>query len=453
MASKGLWLAYARILLVETTYWIVSISMVFVNEFVLGSDLLTDDLTVFITIFQILFSLGILVTLNYISKCHWSTSGLVQTNTYHPLKTKEPTEGLYTDNHNSTEDIDEDTDDFENLTTANHEFKTECQQDQQSSSSDSLMQLIYVDIPSRIDIRTCKAVFPLSVMFIGMLLLNNFCLKNVGVAFYFVSRSLTTVFNVIFTYFLIHEPVSRNALICCGLIILGFFLGIDQENVIGSLSVTGVIYGVASSLFGSLFSIYTKKTLAKLDSNIWTLVFYNHINAIVLCLPLLIIHGDIPALIADKVVSPSFWSMLSISGVMSFMISIVTNASIKFTSPLTHNISGTAKACFQTVIAVIYNESRKSFLWWLSNILILLASAAYSRIRQLEMEKKLRAPMQPDRLLDGWERLSSTRSPVSAKLDNKQPAEALSSPPDKTQSAQISDARESKLQWLTDLPR
>lgn len=33
-----------------------------------------------------------------------------------------------------------------------------------------------------------------------MIASNNLCLKYVGVAFYFVGRSLTTVFNVIFSY-------------------------------------------------------------------------------------------------------------------------------------------------------------------------------------------------------------------------------------------------------------
>lgn len=390
MALEGLWLTYTRIVFVEMAYWIVSIGMVFVNEYVLSTNLLTDDLTVFITIFQILFSLGILVTLNYISKCLWNQPRLIQTNSYRLLATKEHNNDPSADQQNLIEE--DDTEDSEKSNLNSRDGPTE-QKD--AKSSDSLMQLFYVDIPSRLDVHTCKMVFPLSVLFIGMLLLNNFCLKNVGVGFYFVSRSLTTVFNVIFTYFLIKEPVSRNALICCALIIFGFFLGIDQESVFGSLSVLGVLFGVASSLFGSLFTIYTKKTLAKLDSNIWTLVLYNHINAIALCLPLLIIHGDLSVLIEGEVISPTFWSMLSISGVMSFMISIVTNASIKYTSPLTHNISGTAKACFQTVLAVILSNSRKSPLWWLSNLTILFASGAYSRIRQLEMARKLAASQKP----------------------------------------------------------
>lgn len=61
---------------------------------------------------------------------------------------------------------------------------------------------------------------------------------------------------------------------------------------------------------------------------------------------------------------------------------------LQFTSALTHNISGTAKACAQTVMATfIYNEV-KSFLWWLSNFIVLFGSAGYARLKQMDMEKK-----------------------------------------------------------------
>lgn len=422
MAKQSLYAVYARIFFVELAYWIVSIGMVFVNEFVLNDNILTDDLTVFITTFQILFSLSILVTLNHITKKYlnpafddeliYYDSRLKCDSEFESLdnitaNTKLIEQDVLEASHNVAKSQLQSTDKSSGSNSHQPEHVTltpyptcvkpaesKLQPPSSSSSissssdSDGLMQLLIVDLPPRVKLETCKIVFPLSVLYIGMLLLNNFCLKNVGVAFYFVSRSLTTVFNVTFTYFLINEPVSRGALLCCAFIVLGFILGIDQESVIGSLSLAGVVFGVASSLFTSLFSIYTKKTLAKLDRNIWVLVLYNNINAILLCSPLLVIHGDIRALISEKTISLTFWSLLSISGVMAFFISIVTNASIKYTSPLTHNISGTAKACLQTVIAVIYYQEHKSILWWLSNIVILVASAAYSRIKQKEMERR-----------------------------------------------------------------
>ena len=45
----------------------------------------------------------------------------------------------------------------------------------------------------------CLQVMPLSVIFVSMITFNNLTLKYLGVAFYNVGRSLTTVFNVVST--------------------------------------------------------------------------------------------------------------------------------------------------------------------------------------------------------------------------------------------------------------
>lgn len=70
-------------------------------------------------------------------------------------------------------------------------------------------------------------------MFTMMIATNNLCLKYVGVAFYYVGRSLTTVFNVVLSYMILGEKTSLKCCLCCGMIIAGFWLGVDQESVTG----------------------------------------------------------------------------------------------------------------------------------------------------------------------------------------------------------------------------
>ena len=64
--------------------------------------------------------------------------------------------------------------------------------------------------PDRLDVRmpNVKKVLPLSVVFVLMITTNNLCLKNVGVSFYYVGRSLSTVFNVLLTYLLLGNKTS-----------------------------------------------------------------------------------------------------------------------------------------------------------------------------------------------------------------------------------------------------
>lgn len=74
-------------------------------------------------------------------------------------------------------------------------------------------------------------VFPLSVLFTSMIATNNLCLKYVDVSFYYIGRSLTTVFNVALSYMLLRQTSSRSCILCCAVIVSGFWLGVDQESL------------------------------------------------------------------------------------------------------------------------------------------------------------------------------------------------------------------------------
>ena len=230
----------------------------------------------------------------------------------------------------------------------------------------------------------------MSIMFTMMIATNNLCLKYVGVAFYYIGRSLTTVFNVIFSYVLLRQKTSVPCLICCLAIIGGFAMGVDQESLTESFSLIGTIFGVIGSLSLSLYSIYNKKVLPFVNQEIWLLSYYNNFYSSILFLPFIVIMGETTTLYNyENILAPWFWGCILISGICGLAIGYVTSLQIQVTSPLTHNVSGTAKACAQTVIATqIYSES-KSVSWWLSNVVILKASALYAWFKQREMRDKM----------------------------------------------------------------
>uniref|UniRef100_A0A915DN12 Sugar phosphate transporter domain-containing protein n=1 Tax=Ditylenchus dipsaci TaxID=166011 RepID=A0A915DN12_9BILA len=241
-----------------------------------------------------------------------------------------------------------------------------------------------------VDQKLSREVLPLSIIFVAMVTFNNLCLKNVGVSFYYVGRSLTTVFNVICTYLILGQKTSLQALGCCGLIVAGFFLGVNQEDAAGSLSVSGVIYGVLASLCVALNAIYTKKTLPVMGDSIWRLTMYNNLNACFLFVPLMLFTGEFGTIpYFDQLFTGYFWIMMSLSGFFGFIMGYVTGWQIQATSALTHNISGTAKAAAQTVMAVIIWQETKFFLWWVSNIVVLVGSAAYTWVQKKDLDKKL----------------------------------------------------------------
>lgn len=174
---------------------------------------------------------------------------------------------------------------------------------------------------------------------------------------------------------------------CCGLIIAGFVLGVREEGTLIDLSYKGVFFGVVGSLFVCLNAIYTKKCMPAVDGNIWKLQMYNNFNAVFLFLPLMLFNNEQAVLMSFTHLKESyFWIMMSLSGVFGIGIGFVTGLQIKVTSPLTHNISGTAKACVQTVIAVMVFATFKSGLWWMCNMMVLFGSALYTYAKHADMK-------------------------------------------------------------------
>lgn len=156
------------------------------------------------------------------------------------------------------------------------------------------------------------------------------------------------------TFIFFGEKTSVKALGCCGIIILGFILGIDQENGLGngelvylvvfisysimfilffykgSLTLHGVVFGVMASAFVALNAIYTKKSLPVVESNIWKLTMYNNFNACLIFLPFIFLFGEHQEVLNfPKLFDSYFWFAMTVSGVLGFSMSYVTSLQIQ----------------------------------------------------------------------------------------------------------------------------
>jgi solute carrier family 35 (GDP-fucose transporter), member C1 len=240
--------------------------------------------------------------------------------------------------------------------------------------------------PFEVDLRILWQMMPLSFIFTLMIVFNNLCLKYVEVSFYQVARSLTIVFNVIFDFVVLGQSTSLPAIGCCAIVVSGFLIGNNQEI---RWSLQGVVFGVMSSFFVAMNSIYVKKMFPLVDNNPWKLTLYNNINASLLFIPLVLLAGE-PAVVltAENARKLVFWLMMTAGGLMGVLISFATAAQIKFTSPLTHNVSATAKAAAQTVLALIWFRNPITILGGASVAVVLAGSLLYTLVRRSEMNRK-----------------------------------------------------------------
>jgi len=233
---------------------------------------------------------------------------------------------------------------------------------------------------------TGKKILPLSLIFVGMITFNNLCLKMVEVSFYNVARSLTIVFNVALSQVILGSTTTTRTGVCLLIVISGFFMGAKGEV---NFTMIGTMFGICSSLFVSLNSIFTKKVLPAVDNDHWKLTFYNNVNATVLFMPLMAYFeaGVIYNALGKQMISPVFWGAMMVAGCFGFSIGIVTVMQIKATSPLSHNISGTAKAAVQSMMAFYIWKNKATVMGVAGMFVVLGGSLLYTIVKMREGKK------------------------------------------------------------------
>lgn len=237
------------------------------------------------------------------------------------------------------------------------------------------------------DVEEAKKIAPLSLIFVCMISFNNLCLFYVEVTFYQVVRSLTIVFTIAFTKVILGQSTSTEVIRACGIVITGFVIG-----SIGEVNFTwlGIIFGMCSSAFVSLYGIYVKRIMAIIEGDEWKLMNYNTMLSILFMFPLLVATGELNQLMKSSLLySLSNWLGIIVSGMFGFLINLAVFLQIKYTSPLTNNISGTLKACIQTLLAMLIFRNPISLLNAVGIALVIGGSSLYSHVRYKEIEKML----------------------------------------------------------------
>lgn len=190
------------------------------------------------------------------------------------------------------------------------------------------------------------------------------------------------------------EQTTTQVIACLAIVVLGFYLGTESEV---NFSMAGVIFGVASSAFVSLNSIFIKEALGMVKAanvveagrdKMWLLSGVNNVIASALFLPLILVSGEVDIVMEHShlLTNATFWGSMLLSGVLGFLIGIATVMQIQVTSPLTHNVSGTAKAAVQTVLGLIIFGNETNLANMTGVALVLGGSLLYAYVRQQEKQ-------------------------------------------------------------------
>ncbi|KAK8796680.1 hypothetical protein WA588_000808 [Blastocystis sp. NMH] len=239
-----------------------------------------------------------------------------------------------------------------------------------------------------VSLKTIRKVFPLSVMFCMTVTMSNLCLKYVEVSFYQISRSLGIPMIPLINYLIYGEKSTWPTVLSCITVVVGYIAGVDGEV---NFSLRGTLFGVGASLVGTFYTISLHHYLANIKMNSWELSFYNNFNSSIIIIVMVLLNGEIPVIWNHRnELSLSFFLWTALAGIVGLFVGITTQLQIKYTSSLSHNISGVAKNCIQTFMGAAIYRTPLTFTGVCGVLLVVGGSFTYTleRIRINSQKEK-----------------------------------------------------------------
>lgn len=243
-----------------------------------------------------------------------------------------------------------------------------------------------------------KKMIPLVTINILGLTLNTLCLHQVDTTIYQIARSLVLPITVSLNPIFSQETISRKVRISCGIIIIGFSIGIfgdlfNNQNADKKLSISplGIVFGILSAFSTALHSFIIKHSFETFnESNSFDLVYLNNALSSAFMTPLIVIEYINIHRFVDNFKFAPFILLIGvvITGIIGLVINYAGFLQIKITSPLTHTVSSSARGVLQTLSAWFFLNETISTCRAMGIFVTLFGSACYSREKYLEQQRK-----------------------------------------------------------------
>jgi len=226
---------------------------------------------------------------------------------------------------------------------------------------------------------------PLTLIWLGMMITSNICLRYTEVTFYQVVRALTIIWSLILQMWQFPEfVISNNTIFACVIVSLGFVVGSYGEI---NFNWIGFFFGVFSSVLVAFYNNYIKKSLVYVDKSTWRLIIYNTTLAIPISFPLVFatdhtVFVDVPNMSFQLIIGIIF------CGILGLLINLAIFLQVNLTTPLTGTISGTVKGILQVILGWLLFRNEISVVNGIGIVLVIIGSWYYSYIGYVAMRNK-----------------------------------------------------------------
>lgn len=244
----------------------------------------------------------------------------------------------------------------------------------------------FVDYPA-FDMKTARAWLPLNILFVSMLCTGFLSLVYNNVPMVTVCKNLANFFTILGDFWFFGEKVSQLTLSSVAVMTSGaIFAGFNDLG----FSFVGYMWMLLNCMTTSGYVLYMRFASTSIKLPKFGMVFYNNLLSMFILSPLIIIMGELPALMDPEIMTPSFIVANVAAGFLGFYLNFASLWCVSSTSATTYAIFGSLNKVPITVLGFFLFDAALTTegVWGVCIATCGGFLYAYSKIRESNLKQK-----------------------------------------------------------------
>lgn len=234
--------------------------------------------------------------------------------------------------------------------------------------------------------RLIKVWFPVNVIFVGMLITSMFSLKYINVAMVTVLKNVTNVITAVGEMYLFSKHHEGRVWAALFLMIISAITGGITDL---SFNVTGYVWQTLNCFLTASYSLTLRRVMDTAKQytksgnlNEFTMVLLNNTLSLPLGIFLMLVFNEVDYLLRTPLLRlPSFWLVMTFSGVLGLAISFTSMWFLHQTGATTYSLVGSLNKIPLSVAGILLFKVPTSLENSASILFGLLAGVLFARAK------------------------------------------------------------------------
>lgn len=207
---------------------------------------------------------------------------------------------------------------------------------------------------------------PVNILFVGMICSGFLSLVYVNVPMVTIFKNLANILVVAGECFIFGEKVSYLVMLSIGVMTAGAILAAQNDL---EFNVTGYFWMMTNAMFSAGYILYLRHVSTSIRLTKFGMVFYNNLLSCALILPLVLLSGELGALLTKdegqdqgpRILTPSFVALNSLAGFLGFYLNFAALWCVASTSATTYSIVGSMNKIPVLVLGFLMFRAKMTF--------------------------------------------------------------------------------------------